>query len=176
MCQNFKSETECKYGRTCFFRHVEAEEMPSKKLKKGGAKGSVAILKEPTQLGCVSQDSYPRKSILREEGWLGSTYAVKFFKGTWHQKKNRERKGPSRGFIRSCEPHERGPCAPKFRERSPEETLHQERCARRVAWDLAKIIYKLKNAGKAKVMPAPTSKKKRSESSQSIQEHHSKKD
>ena len=45
-----------------FFRHVEAEERPSKKSKKGGAKGSVALLKESTQLGCVSQDSYPKKS------------------------------------------------------------------------------------------------------------------
>ena len=45
-----------------FFRHVDAEERPSKKSKKGGATGSVASLKESTQLGCVSQDSYPRKS------------------------------------------------------------------------------------------------------------------
>ena len=42
--------------------------------------------------------------------------------------------------------------------------MHQERCARKVAWDLVKHIYKLKNADKttlctpidAKVMPAPT--------------------
>ena len=48
---------------------------------------------------------------------------------------------------------------------SHEETLHQERCARKTAWDLAKNIYKLKHADKttlktptkAKVMPAPTS-------------------
>ena len=52
----------------CYFRHVEAEEKPSKKLKKGGAKGSVALLKESVQLGCVSQDSHPRKSILRNVG------------------------------------------------------------------------------------------------------------
>ena len=64
VCQNYKYEIGCKYGRKCFFRHVEAEEKPSKKSKKGGAKGSVALLKESTQLGCVSQDSYPRKSIL----------------------------------------------------------------------------------------------------------------
>ena len=40
----YKSENGCTYGRTCFFRHVEAEEKPSKKSKKGGAKGSVALL------------------------------------------------------------------------------------------------------------------------------------
>ena len=50
-------------------------------------------------------------------------------------------------------PHERSPCAPK-------------RCARGVAWDLAKNIYKRKNATKlrfyssieARAMPAPMSK------------------
>ena len=66
-----------------------------------------------------------------------------------------------------CELRERGHCAPNFEERSQEETLHQERCARRAAWNLAKHIYKLKSAGKtpfytpneARVMPAPTSKR-----------------
>ena len=41
-------------------------------------------------MGCVSQDSCPRKSILREEGKLGSKRAVKFSKGA--DEKNRERK------------------------------------------------------------------------------------
>ena len=77
-------------GRTCFFRHVDAEEKLSKKSKKGVAKGSVALLKESTQLGCVSQDSHPRKYILREKGKLGSNRAVKFSQGTWHQKKIRK--------------------------------------------------------------------------------------
>ena len=167
VCQYFKSETWCKFGRTCFFRHVEGDEKPSKKSKKGGAKGSVVFFKEFTQLCCVSQDSYPRKSILRKERKLGSKHAVKFSKGTWHQHKIRERKVPSRGIIQECAPHERSPCAPQFEERTHEETLHQERYARKAAWNLAKNIYKLKNADKATfytpidatVMPAPTSKR-----------------
>ena len=65
-----------------------------------------------------------------------------------------------------CLLHERSLWAPRIEERSQEETLHQERCARRVAWELAKHIHKLKNADKttyytlieARVMPAPTSK------------------
>ena len=61
------------------FATVEAEGKPNKKSKKGGAKGPVAILKESIQLGCVSQDSHPRKSILREPGKLGTKHAVKFF-------------------------------------------------------------------------------------------------
>ena len=81
MCQNYKSETRCICGRKCFFRHVEADERPSKKSKKGGAQGAVALEKESTQLGCVSQDSCPRKSFLRGKGKLGSRHAVKFPKG-----------------------------------------------------------------------------------------------
>ena len=46
---------------------VEAQEKPSKKSKKGGANGSVALMKEFIQGGCVSQELYPRKSFLREK-------------------------------------------------------------------------------------------------------------
>ena len=81
-------------------------------------------------------------------------------------KKNRERKGPSRGIIQKCALHERSPSAPKFEEISHEETLFQERCARKAAWVLAKNVYKLKNSDKTtfytaveKGMPAPTSKR-----------------
>ena len=42
----------------------------------------------------------------------------KIFKSNWHHVKIRGRKGPSRGIIQKCAPHERGPCAPKFGERS----------------------------------------------------------
>ena len=156
------------FGGKCRCRHVEAEEKPSKTSKKGGAKGPVALLKESTQLGCVSQESYPRKSVLREPGILGSKHTVKFSTGTWHRIKIRERKGPQRGFIPKCAPHGRHPCAPKFGEVSHEETMHQERCARKAAWDLAKNIYKLKNSdkaafyvpGEAKVMSAPVASKR----------------
>ena len=44
----------------------QAKSQRSKLSDTGGVKGSVASLKESFQLGCVSQDSYPRKSILRE--------------------------------------------------------------------------------------------------------------
>ena len=99
-----------------FVEHVSSDMLrlrkkPSKKSKKGGAKGSVALLKDATQFGCVSQDSYPRKSIPREEGKMGSRHAVRFSKGTWHQNQIRERKGPSRGIIQKCESHECSLCA-----------------------------------------------------------------
>ena len=68
---------------------------PNKKSKKSGVKGSVALSKESVQLGCVSHGSYPRRSILREEGNLGSNRAVNFSKETWHHIKIRERNSPS---------------------------------------------------------------------------------
>ena len=80
VCQNHKSERGCIYGDKFHFRHVEAEGKPSKRSKKGGAKGSGSILKESIQLVCVSQDSHPRKSFLREPRRLGSKRAVKFLK------------------------------------------------------------------------------------------------
>ena len=69
---------------------TKADEKPSKKYKKSGAKGSLALLKEPFQLVCVSQDSYPRFSMLRKEGTLGSNHAVKLSKDTLHQKIGKE--------------------------------------------------------------------------------------
>ena len=83
----------------CRFRHAEVDGQPSKKSKKSGVQGSVALLKESKQLGCVSQDSHPSKSILRKEGNFGSNHTVKFSKGTWHRVKIRERRGPSRGLT-----------------------------------------------------------------------------
>ena len=59
VCLNYKSEKGCTHGDKYHFRHVDGT--PNKKSKKGGAKGSVAILKEFLQLDCASQDSYPRK-------------------------------------------------------------------------------------------------------------------
>ena len=93
LCVSHKSGSGCTNGEKCHFRHVEAEGKTSKRAKKGGAKGSVAILKESTQWCCVSQDSYPRKSILHEPGKLGSNHTVKFSKGTWHHIKISGKKG-----------------------------------------------------------------------------------
>ena len=47
------------------------------------------------------------------------------------------------------DPRERNPNAPKFEDRSQEETEWQERCAREAAWRLAKSIIKLKEKHKA---------------------------
>ena len=55
---------------------------------------------------------------------------------------------PSLEMICHCDPHQRIPNAPKFEDRSQEETEWQERCAREAAWRLAKNILKLKEKHK----------------------------
>ena len=104
VCQNYKSEEWYTHGKECFFCWlVEPEEKPSKKSKKGGVKGSVALFKESTPPGCASQDSYPRTSIPLEEGKLGPKHAVKISRGTWHQNKNSGKKGSiARNFPKVC--------------------------------------------------------------------------
>ena len=152
VCHHYKTESGCKYGRNCQFRQIDAEEAPSTKSRKESAEGSVASLKEKVHIGCVSQDSCPKKSILRKVGKLGSNasagHKVKFSGGTWHQSKIRERKGPFRGIIPKCEPHERNPCAPRFEDRSHEETSREESWAREAAWNLAKTFISSKNKDK----------------------------
>ena len=56
---------------------------------------------------------------------------------------------PSLGLICPGEPHQRSPNAPKFEDRSQEETEWQERWAREAAWKLAKSVLKLKGENKA---------------------------
>ena len=92
VCLNCKSGSGCKYGD-----NVDSDTlrlMGCKKSKKSCVKGSVALLKESTQLGCVSQGSHPTKSTPLEEGKFGSNHTVKFSKGTWHHIKIPVRKGP----------------------------------------------------------------------------------
>ena len=66
-------KTRCKFGGTCFFRHVEADEKPSKKSKKGGAKWCSCIIERVHTTGlCIS-----RFWSEKVEKW-GSRHAGKF--------------------------------------------------------------------------------------------------
>ena len=51
-------------------------------------------------------------------------------------------------MICAGEPHQRNPNAPKFEDRSQEETEWQEQGAREAAWRLAKSILKFKEKNK----------------------------
>ena len=74
---------------------------------------------------------------------------------------------PSLGYICPGEPHERGPNAPNFEDRSQEETEWQEQGAREAAWKLAKSVLQLKEHERAtffspsenRCLPAPSTLK-----------------
>ena len=106
-------------------------------------------------LGCVFQDVTPPKSILRKgTDMLKPIQRVKFTKAIAHHTKNRDQ-NPSLGYIGPGEPHQRTPNAPKFEDRSQEETEWQEQGAREAAWKLAKSVLKLKEHQRATFFSFP---------------------
>ena len=73
---------------------------------------------------------------------------VKFTKAIALHTKIRDQ-NPSLGNTCPGEPHQRSPNAPKFEDRSQEETEWQEQGAREAAWKLAKSVLKLKEQERA---------------------------
>ena len=102
------------------------------------------MLKSTRQLGCVFQDMTPPKSVLRKSTDMPKPIQrVKFTKAIARHTKIRDQ-NPSLGYICPGEPHERSTNAPKFEDRSQEETEWQEQGAREAAWKLSKSVFKLK--------------------------------
>ena len=136
-CLFYKSQNGCRFWDKCSYAHRQIDEQPSKKAQNGD-KSAVAMLKITRQLGCVSQDMEPPKSttILRKSV-LKPIRCVRFTKAVLRHANCRD-KNPSLGMICPGDPHQRNPNAPKFEDRSQEETEWQERCAREAAWRLAK--------------------------------------
>ena len=124
--------------------HRQVEEQSGKRSKKNGDKSAVAMLKSTRQLGYVFQDMEPPKSssILRKSSNTRKPIrCVQFTKAVVRHGNIRDQ-NPSLGMICPGDPHQRNPNAPKFEDRSQEETEWQERCAREAAWKLAKRILK----------------------------------
>ena len=120
--------------------------------EKLGQNSSGSQFFEARQLGCVFQDMTPPKSILRKSTDMPksiqrvkfmpkSIQRVKFTKAIARHTKIRDQ-NPSLGYICPGEPHQRSPNAPKFEDRSLEETEWQEQGAREAAWKLAKSVFK----------------------------------
>ena len=104
------------------------------------------------QLGCVFQDMEPPKSILRKSSDMQKPIQrVKFTKAIARHTKIRDQ-NPSLGYICPGEPHQRSPNAPKFEDRSQEETEWQEQGAREAAWKLANSVLNLKGARKSNIL------------------------
>ena len=120
--------------------------------KKLGRKSSQSRSSDARQLGCVFQDMTPPKSILRKSTDMPKPIqSVKFKKAIARHTKIRDQ-NPSLGYICPGEPHQRSPNAPKFEDRSQEETEWQEQSAREAAWKLAKNVFKLKEHEKSSIL------------------------
>ena len=92
-----------------------------------------------------------RRSLHRFYGraqTYGNRSDVKFTKAIARHTKIQDQ-NLSLGYICPGEPHERSPNAPKFEDRSQEETEWQEQGAREAAWKLAKSVLKLKEQERA---------------------------
>ena len=125
---------------------VDPDQKRDHELKRGptGRRSSNA-----RQMGCVFQDMKPPKSTLRKSSNIRKPIrCVQFTKAIARHTKIRDQ-NPSLGYICPGEPHQRSPNAPKFEDRSQEETEWQEQGAREAAWKLAKSVFKLKEHQRA---------------------------
>ena len=123
--------------------------------KKLGQNSSRSQFSDARQFGCVFQDMTPPKSTLRKSTDMPKPIQrVKFKKAIAGHTKIRDQ-NPSLGYICPGEPHERSSNAPKFEDRSQEETEWQEQCAREAAWKLAKSVFKLKEHERAAFFSSP---------------------
>ena len=90
----------------------------------------------------------PPKSILQKSTNMQRPIrCVQFTKAVLRHANIRDR-NPSLGMICPGDPHQRNPNAPKFEDRSQEETERQERDAREAARKMARCILKLKDKHK----------------------------
>ena len=88
-------------------------------------------------------------SILRKSSNIRKPIrCVQFSKKAVVRHANIRDQNPSLGMTCPGDPHQRNPNAPKFKDRSQEETEWQERRAREAAWRLAESILKLKEKNK----------------------------
>ena len=150
-CLFYETKTGCRFGEKCSYALRQIDEQPCKRSKKNGDKSAVAMLKITRQLGCVFQDMEPPKSssILRKSSnILKPIRCVRFTEAVVRHANIRDT-NPSLGMICPGEPHQRNPNAPKFEDRSQEETKWQEQGAREAAWKLAKSVLILKEKNKA---------------------------
>ena len=129
--------------------HDRPEKPRKRSDKKLGQNSSKRRSSDARQLGCVFQDMTPPKSILRKStNMQRPIQRVKVTKAAARHTKIQDQ-NPSLGYICPGEPHERSPNAPKFEDRSQEETEWQEQGARDAAVKLAKSVLKLKEHERA---------------------------
>ena len=131
-------------GSVTDLRHERSGKPDGESDEKLGQKLPQRRPSDGRQLGCVFQDMTPPKSILwKSTDMQKPIQRVKITKAIARHSKIRDQ-NPSLGYICPGEPHERSPNAPKFEDRSQEETEWQEQGAREASWKLAKSVLKFK--------------------------------
>ena len=125
VCLFYKTKSGYRFGEKCSYAHRQVDEQPSKRYQKNGDKSAVAILKNTRQLGCVFQDMEPPKSssILRKSSDIRKPIRCVRFTTAVLRHANIRDQNPSLGMICPGDPHQRNPNAPKFEDRSQEETV-----------------------------------------------------
>ena len=111
----------------------------------------VCVSSNTRQFGCIVHDMEPPKSssILRKSSDIRKPIRrVKFTQAVARHADTRDQ-NPSLGLICPGEPHQRGPNAPKFEDRSQEETEWQAQGAREAVWKLAESVLKMNEKNKA---------------------------
>ena len=129
-------------AKRCRFRHVEAVVNPPKSRRK------VVVRVQLLCWRSLHNWVVYLMILIRESLFSGQMDNRQILHGHKAPHKILERKGPSLRRHSEVWASWAQPVCSRFEERTQEETLHQERCARRAAWDLAKNIYKLKNTDK----------------------------
>ena len=171
-CLFYKSKSGCRFGEKCSYAHRQVDEQPSKRSKKNGDKSAVALLKKnelydrtvrlvldayssnTRQLGCVFQDMEPPKSssILRKSSDMQKPIrCVKFTKAVARHANIRDQ-NPSLGMICPGELHQPSRNAPKFEDRSQEETEWQEQGARRSSVEAGQKSIKIKGEKQSSIL------------------------
>ena len=133
-------------------RSGQPDKRCDKKLER---KSSQRRLSDARQLGCVFQDMTTSKFILRKSTELPKPIQRAKFKKAIARHTKIGDQNPSLGYICPGALHERSPNAPKFEDRSQEETKWQEQGAREAAWKLAKNVFELKEQERAAFFSFP---------------------
>ena len=129
--------------------HDRSEKPDKSSDKKLGQKSSKRRSSDARQLGCVFQDMTPPKSVLWKcTDMPKPIQRVKFTKAIARHTKIRDQ-NPSLGYFCPGERDERSPNAPKFEDRSQEETEWQEQGALEGVRKLAKSVLKFKEHERA---------------------------
>ena len=165
--KNYKSDSGCKFGDTCLFRHTEADRQPSKKVQGTWWTRIGCCIEGVSTIGLrVPRYRAAEEVYSTEERIFWNKLHRHVLPGHAAPHKKSGEKG-SIARSQSIANLKNTIRVQNFEDKRLPETLHLEQCVRREAWDLAKHVHELKTKDKATfyslteawAMPAPSSKK-----------------